>query len=242
VRVLRVAVTRPKERAAKTTELVRKRGWDALIVPTIEIVPLPIDPSVSLEDYDWLVVTSASGVDVLWNHFKHELKGVNIAVIGPKTKAAFEEKDIVPKVVATEHVGEGLATDLTELVKGKKVLVARAVIARRGLVDMLKGVAEVTEIAIYDTILPRDKTELSEFRTLLENHDIDAIIFTSSQSAKNLLDFLGKDGATQLNDIIVCAIGPITAKTLKGHGVSVTCMPEEYTIDATLDEIERFIS
>lgn len=238
---MRVAITRPKDRARKTEELVKQRGWDAFIVPAIEIVPRPIDPSIRLEDYDWLVVTSASGVDVLWNHFKEELKSVSIAVIGPKTKEAFERKGITPTVVAREYVAEGLASELTTVTKGRKVLVARAAIARKVLVEELSRVADVTEIAIYDTALPEDKREMEKFKDFLEDGEINAIIFTSSQMARNLLDFLGGEGAKRLNEITVCAIGPITARTLGEYGVIVTCVPEEYTVDAALEEIEKQI-
>ena len=239
---MRVAVTRPLERADDTAWLVRKRGWEPLIVPAVEIVPRPISLSVKLEDFDWLVVTSASGVEVLWNHFKESLRNIDIAVVGPKTKAMFMEKGIAPKVVASEHVGEGLARDLEHEAAGKKVLIARAAIARKELVEMLSEKSIVTEIAIYDTIAPRDKTGLKRFKTLLEKRGLDAVIFTSSQMARNLIDFVGKEGVKRLNEIVTCAIGPVTARTLKEYGVKMTCMPSEYTIDAALSEISKHIS
>ncbi|MFQ5801129.1 MAG: uroporphyrinogen-III synthase, partial [Candidatus Hydrothermarchaeales archaeon] len=169
------------------------------------------------------------------------LKGISIAVIGPKTKEAFERKGITPTVVAREYVAERLASELMAVTKGRKVLVARAAIARKVLVEELSKVADVTEIAIYDTALPEDKTEMKRFKELLEKDEMDAVIFTSSQMARNLLDFLGKEGAKRLNEIIVCAIGPVTARTLEERGVRITCMPEEYTVDAALEEIEKQI-
>jgi uroporphyrinogen-III synthase len=236
---VRVAITRPRERAAETEAIIRKKGWDPVVVSSIEIVALPIDPSVSLNDFDWLVVTSASGVDLLWNRFKDALKEINIAVVGPKTSVAFGKKGISPKVVASESVGEGLAKDLLERVSGRRVLVARAKKGRKELVDMLSKVADVTEITLYDTVFPADKTGMERFKALLSAGEIDAIIFTSSLSAKHLLDFIGEDGGTRLSEIIVCAIGPVTALTLEELGITPTCIPELYTIDSALDEISR---
>jgi uroporphyrinogen-III synthase len=235
---LRVAITRPIERSLETEELVKKRGWDPIVVPTIEIVSRPIDPSIKLEDYDWLVVSSASGADVLWRHFRDELKKISIAVVGPKTSAAFEKRGITPSVLAKEHVGESLARGLKELARGKKVLVARAAIARKELVEILSKDSEVREIHIYDTIEPRDKTGMMRFKKLLRARKIDAIIFTSSQATKNLLSFIESAGVERLKEIIVCAIGPLTAKTIEELGIKPTCMPSEHTIDAALDEIK----
>jgi uroporphyrinogen-III synthase len=236
---VRVAITRPRERSGETEEIVRKRGWDPVIVPSIEIVPVPIDPSVLLSDYDWLVVTSASAVDILWKHFGDSLKQINVAVVGPKTRSAFEKKGIRPKIVARESVGEGLAKELTDRIVGKKVLVTRAARARKELVVMLKENASVTEIAIYDTVLPTDKSGMERFKKMLDLGEIDVTIFTSSLAARNLLAFIREAGRNQLKEIIVCAIGPITARTLEEQGIKPTCIPESYTIDAALDEIAK---
>ena len=239
--MVRVAVTRPWERAVETEKLIRKWGWEPLVVSSIELVPLSIDPVIVLSKFDWLVVTSAAGADLLWRHFEDDLREVNIAVVGPRTAAAFERHGINPKLVARESVGEGLADELSDIVRGQRVLVARAKKARAKLVDMLSDAADTTEIAIYDTISPTDKTGLKRFKTLLEKSEIDAIVFTSSLAARNLLDFIGEEGRSRVNEIIVCAIGPVTARTLEELNVKAQCMPAEYTVDAALGEISKHI-
>jgi uroporphyrinogen-III synthase len=192
---LRVAVTRPKGAAGETARLVKGMGWEAFIVPSIEIVPRPIDSSIQLDEFDWLVVTSASGAEVLWRHFKVGLQDINIAVVGPKTQAAFVKKGILPKLVAKEHLGEGLARELGDHVKGKRVLVARASLGQKELVEMLGEVADVKEIHIYDT--------------------------------------------EKLQKTIICAIGPVTARTVESYGIKHACVPEQYTLEAALDEIKK---
>ncbi len=235
--MVRVALTRPADRARETEELVRERGWEPVVVSSIELVPIPIPTEVRLDDFDWLVVTSASGVGLLWNHFKEALNKINIAVVGPKTAAAFENQGIKPKLVARESVGEGLAKDLLEHVGGRRVLVARAKKARAGLVEMLSDAADITEIAIYDSLVPRDKTGMKRFKSMLKAGEIDAIVFTSSLAAKNLLKFIGEEGRRRLNKIIVCAIGPVTARTLEELGIKPNCVPKKFTIDSALDQI-----
>ncbi len=236
---MRVAVTRPRERALETAALIRERGWEPLIVPSIEIVPRPIDPELRLEDFDWLVVTSASGAEVLWDHYKSELTDIDIAVVGPKTKGAFLKMGLLPRLVATEHVGEGLAADLRDHVAGKRVLVARAAIARKGLVEELQKIADVMEIALYDTRMPADHREMVLFSELVGQGEIDAVVFTSSRAARNLIEFLEPENKKRLNGIKICAIGPITARTVEKLGVRVSCTPDEYTLEDALDAIEE---
>ncbi len=82
---------------------------------------------------------------------------------------------------------------------------------------------------------------MKEFKELLESGEIDFVIFTSSKSAENLVDYLGKDALKQLKKTSVCAIGPITASTLEKLGVHVACVPKDYTIEAALQEIHQIL-
>ncbi len=121
-------------------------------------------------------------------------------------------------------------------------MVARASAGRRVLVDELGKIAEVSELAVYDSLPPRDKGELEEFRKALEKGELDGVIFTSSLMAENLLDYLGSDALKRLNEIVVCSIGPVTAETLRKRGVKVSCMPEKYTLEDALLEIKKSFS
>ncbi|MBR8645987.1 uroporphyrinogen-III synthase [[Brevibacterium] frigoritolerans] len=46
---------------------------------------------------------------------------------------------------------------------------------------------------------------------------------------------------TYIDRIIIAAIGPIAAKRLKKHGLSVDVCPDVYTTDAMVAELIRFI-
>jgi len=236
-----IAVTRPKERSEETLRLVESRGFAGLIVPSIEIAPRKLKKSeLDLKGFDWLVLTSASGAEIICSLLKDELKNIKIAVIGPKTKEALEKRGIAPSLVAKEYKAEGLAEELKKAAKNKKIVVARASIGREVLIDELKKAAkEVKEVMLYDTVLPKDKCGMFELKEKLEKSEVNAVIFTSSQAAKNLLDFLGKASIQKINKTIVVAIGPITAKTLEEYGVKVNAVPKEYTVNAAIEEIER---
>lgn len=241
---LRVAITRPRERSEDTIKLVEAHGWEALVVPTIEIAPRSKKEILAavgkLEDYDWLVLTSASGAAIMHELSGSALKKISIAAIGKKTKEFLEAKGIKVALVPREYKAENLADALIEKgVENKKILVARASIGREVLVEELKKVAKVVEVPLYDTFLPMNTSEIKKFNHALKSGRVDAIIFTSSQAAKNFFKLIGKNSAQKLSEPKICAIGPITAQTLREFGARVDVMPSEYTVEACLRELER---
>ncbi|MFQ6136873.1 MAG: uroporphyrinogen-III synthase [Candidatus Hydrothermarchaeales archaeon] len=241
---MRIAITRPKERSEDTIRMVEDRGWEALIVPAVEIVPRSKDKIVadvrSLDLYDWLVLTSASGAAIMWDYFGDALKKIKIAVIGPKTKEVLERKGVAVALMPREYKAENLAEELIDLgIEGEDILVARASIGREVLIEKLKTVANVTEAPIYDTVPPEDTTGMKLLSPKLERGKVDAVIFTSSQSVKNLFDVVDPEHVRSSNALI-CAIGPITTKTLGEFGIKVDIIPKEYTVGAVLDMLEDY--
>ena len=139
-----------------------------------------------------------------------------------------------------KYRAEDLAEELLKMgVKDKKILVARASIGREVLIDKLKKQASVDNITLYDTVMPGDKEPIHAFEQAIKNRKIDAVIFTSSQTVKNLFKIAGGSLKDNLKNVKICAIGPITAKTLLELGVSPDFVPEDYTVKACLDALEE---
>ncbi len=238
-----IAITRPLERSRETVEQVEARGHKAMIVPAVSIVSRlreDIEGEIGeLEDYDWLVLSSASGASIMHMYFAAELKNIKIAVIGPKTAKFLQDRGIDVEIVPGEYKAEALAEEMIKTgIEGRKVLVARADIGREVLIKELKKHAEVKEVTIYRTMMPCDATPMREFLSALEKGSITAAIFTSSQNVKNLFEALDKERLKEaLKKTKVCAIGPITAKTLEEQGIQVDVTPSEYTVEACLEAI-----
>lgn len=238
-----IAITRPLERSRETVESVEARGHKAMIVPAVSIIPRPregISREIGeLKDYDWLVLSSASGADVMHRYFGDKLQNLKIAVIGPKTAKFLLDRGIEVELVPEEYTAENLAREMIKAgIEGKKILVARADIAREVLTKELQKHADVKEVTIYNTIMPCDKTPMREMLSALEKGTVTAVIFTSSQNVKNMFASLDKGRLLEgLKKAKVCAIGPITARTLEEKGVNVDVMPKEYTVEACLEAI-----
>src|SRR5205085_3220069 len=96
----KIVVTRAQEQAANLVTRLRALGADAVELPAIEIRPAEdysaLDAAIAeLENYDWLIFTSANGVRFFLERLDRSARDVRairgrIAAIGPATKAAFE--------------------------------------------------------------------------------------------------------------------------------------------------------
>jgi uroporphyrinogen III methyltransferase/synthase len=249
----RVLVTRAREQAGGAAAMLRERGADPVVVPTIEIHP-PSDPSAMIdavqsmhERYDWVVLTSANGVDRLWAEVKRQGRDARafgrakVAAIGPGTAAALERCGITADVIAKEHRGEALAAEVLAAMGGQngRVLLARAEIARDVLPDALRAAGcEVDVVSVYKTLSP-PRPLLEALASLLAGGEIDVVTFTSSSTVEHLCDALEAPAAELLARTCVASIGPITTETARKRGVRVDVTAADYTIPGLVAALER---
>ena len=250
----RVLVTRAREQAGGAAALLRERGADPVVVPTIEILP-PGDPSAMIdavqslgERYDWVILTSANGVDRLWSEIARQGRDARsfgrakVAAIGPGTAAALARHGIKADVVAKEHRQEGLAAEVLAAVgpdAKPRVLVARAEVARDVLPDTLRAAGcEVDVVAVYKT-RPPQRPLLAALAALLEGGEIDVVTFTSSSTVEHLCDALEARAAELLARTCVASIGPITTETAEKRGIRVDVKASEFTIPGLVAALEK---
>ena len=118
-------------------------------------------------------------------------------------------------------VAESLAAELIAKhdVAGKKMLLLRADIARPALPELLaEAGAEITEHVIYQTKLADGIPE--EALLALREKRVDWVTFTSSSTARNMVDLLGSE-KDLLKDCKLASIGPITSKTMTDLGLPI---------------------
>lgn len=251
----RVLVTRAREQAGKTAGLLRERGADPVVVPTIEI-HAPSDPSPMVDAvaqmtgrYGWVVFTSSNGVERLWAEVRRQGRdarafgGAKIAAIGPGTAAALERIGLTADLVPKEHKGEGLAGELTLAIEAHggskpRVLLARAEVARDVVPEALRTIGcEVDDIAVYTTLAP-PRPLLDALASLLEGREIDAVTFTSSSTVDHLCNALEDRAAALLANTCVASIGPVTTETARKRGVRVDVTATDYTIPGLVVALE----
>ena len=178
-----------------------------------------------MDTYDWLIFTSANGVRFFLERLDRSSRDVRairgrIAAIGPATKAALEALHLKVDRIGGEFVAESLLESLAaEDLKGKRVLLARAAVARDTLPAGLRARgAHVDVVTAYRTAAPENLA--AHARELLAgNPKPDWITFTSSSTVENLVAAVG---AETLAGIRVASIGPVTTATARRLGVAVS--------------------
>ena len=239
----KILVTRTRAQASKLSRQLENLGASVIEFPTIEIAAptdnfVGLDAAISaLKNFDWIIFTSANGVEKFFDRLRNfrldarALSSSKIATIGSATAEKLERCGIFADVVPAEFRAESLLDALKNLVAGKKILLARAEVARDVLpVELEKFGAEVTVAAAYKTIPAAEKNLDADF---------DMATFTSSSTAEN---FIAAVGAERLKNVKVAAIGSVTARTLENFGVNVDVIARNFTIAGLVDAVKNFWS
>ena len=240
----RVLVTRARRQAGTLAALLRRQGATVLEIPSIEIRPprsyRPLDQSLRrITEYDWLVLTSVNGVEALFARLKklrltaRQFRGMRIAAIGPATRAAIEKRGLRVQVMPREYVAESVVQALRGKVKGKRVLLVRAKVARDVLPrELRKAGARVDVIEAYETVVPaRSRRRLQALLRDTARHP-HVITFTSSSTARNFMELLGRKRESRrlLDGITAASIGPVTSATLRELGLRPGVQARRYTM------------
>jgi uroporphyrinogen III methyltransferase/synthase len=243
----RVLVTRSRTQASVLSEMLAEEGAEPLEVATIELVP-PEDHSrvdaaiASLSSYDWVVFTSANGVDAFFGRMaalgldSRAWAGVKVGAIGPATEAALARCGIRADVVPPQYVAESILHKMEPLgMKGARILLPRADIGREALPEGLSRMgALVDQVPVYHTVVPEGSGQKA--RELLREGKLDMVTFTSSSTVRNLLKLLEGDGAL-IQGVPAACIGPVTAETARGLGLHVDVVAREYTVPGLVQAI-----
>lgn len=172
---------------------------------------------------------------------KQNLKCLRVAAIGPATKKAIEERGRKVDVVPKEYVAESVVRSLRRRVKGKRVLLVRAKVARDVIPrELREAEAHVDVVEAYETVVPQSS------RTRLHSALGDprrrphVVTFTSSSTVRNFVALVGK-AHTSLEGIRLASIGPVTSSTLRELGLRVDIVANEFTIPGLVDAIVRAV-
>jgi uroporphyrinogen-III synthase len=259
-----IVVTRPREQAEETIKAIETHGGKPYLFPTIEI-QAPRDPSkakaffeaLAQKKVDYVVLMSVNGVQYLLNaaeslgitdEVKRNLKSVVMMAVGPKTAQELEKNGIHVDVVPQKYTSEGILQYFQQYnVKSKTIYVPRTSESPPELGVKLREMGNhVEEVYVYQSQLPKDTVSAANFVKDLANGEVGAILFTSSLGVRNFFEMLtcvisGSKLKTLIQEkAVVVAIGPTTAKTLTDAGVKVDVMPENHTLDETLNALVRY--
>jgi uroporphyrinogen-III synthase len=253
---LRVLVGRAPHQASALSSGLRALGAEVFEIPFIEIRKpssyQPLDAALNnIRDYDWLVLTSVNGVDAVWRRLtilridNKGLQHLRVAAIGPATRRAIEKQGIKVAVMPAHYVAESVVESLRDQIKGKRVLLARARVARDVIPRELgKLGARVDVVEAYQTVIAESSRvrigEMLEEASRRPN----LITFTSSSSVRNFVELMGRECGRgrphhtgPFSGIQFASIGPVTSSTLRELGLPVDIEAKEYTIPGLIEAI-----
>jgi uroporphyrinogen-III synthase len=259
----RILVGRARHQAGSLSASLRSLGASVIEIPFIEIRRpesyLPLDTALkNIKSYDWLILTSANGVEAMWERVRklritrRMLKRLKIAAIGPATKKAIVKHGLKVKMVPEEYVAESVVRGLRDEVKGKRVMLIRAKVARDVIPDELRAAgAEVDVVEAYETVVP--ERSRARLRALMKNvaRRPHVVTFTSSSTAKNFAELLGdatagsRSGDSLKGDLLkedllgvqLASIGPVTSATLRELQLPVAIEAREFTMGGLIRAI-----
>ncbi|HTW57439.1 MAG TPA: uroporphyrinogen-III synthase [Terriglobales bacterium] len=269
---VRILVGRARHQAGALSAELRNLGADVIEIPFIEIRKprsfQPLDSALkNLGTYDWLILTSVNGVEAMWDRLeklrmlqprKSGPSGprsdarnsralaplLRIAAIGPATKKAIEKRNVKVDVVPKEYVAESVVRSLKKKVKGKRVLLVRAKVARDVIPrELRKAGAQVDVVEAYETVVPRSSRRRLQGTLKNPKRRPHIVTFTSSSTVKNFVELLGQQAANKrsvaLAGILMASIGPVTSSTLRALSLPVDIAAEEFTIPGLIAAIVR---
>jgi uroporphyrinogen-III synthase len=248
---VRIIVGRARHQASALASSLKDLGADVIEIPFIQINQpksfRPLDAALrNIKTYDWLILTSVNGVEAVWERMRklkigpQRLSHLKTAAIGPATREAIEENALKVDVVPKEYVAESVVSSLRSRVAGKRVLLARAKIARDVIPRELRKLgARVDVVEAYETVVPASSRR--RLRAIFRDPERrpHVVTFTSSSTVRNFVSLLGgrRRPPRTVRGVRMASIGPITSSTLREFGLPVDIEAREYTIPGLVKAI-----
>ncbi len=182
--------------------------------------------------YDWLIVTSATTVDVLAGHGVVLPENTQVAAVGETTAAALQlagyRVDFVPQ---NDNSARGLVKEWPSSAIEGRVLIPQSDIAEPTLVSGIRKLGLTADfVAAYRTVgVPVSDA----VRTDVASGRMSAILVSSGSVARQIAEQL----APLPEGIIVACIGPRTAFDARAAGLRVDVIAEDRSSDSLIDAL-----
>lgn len=230
----RVVVTRAAGQADTLASLLRERGAVPVVVPLIDIEPVPAQAAalaaLQPTDFDWLVVSSPNGAEA-YVAAHGDRAPERVAAVGRVTARTLQDGGVEAALVPATQSAEGL---LAEAPAGpSRTLVVQAVDAEPTLAQGLAAAGHtVTVVTPYRTV-PARPTAGQQLAAL----SADAVLFASGSAARAWVAVFGDSTPP-----VVVAIGPQTAAAARVAGLKITVVATDHSLPGLVSALERSLS
>ena len=223
-------ITRPAHQATGLSQKLESEGATVFIFPTLEITAAELSTQSKktihqIDQFDMIIFISPNAVEHGLNHIQDNIilpKNILLATIGQGSAKTLSHKlgkqpDITPH---NNFNSEGLlATDAMQEIANKRILIIRGNGGREYLKETLEQRGASVE---YLTAYQRKKptTSTTNLEQYLQNNQIAAIVITSIESLKNLVEMTPKTVISNLFNIPLLLINSRLTDAAKKIGFS----------------------
>lgn len=249
-----VLVTRAASQASQFTALLEEQGATVIEMPTLEIGPpsswRDLDRAIShLEDFDWLVLTSANGVEYFFDRLEAVTgerafsTNIKVAVVGEKTAKTLRRLGIPADFIPPDFVADALVATFPEPLSGLRILFPRVESGGREVLvkEFSNQGAKVKEVPAYESYCP---TAIAPpILVALQAKAIDVVTFASSKTVRNfcqLLQTADSNWSSWLENACIASIGPQTSQTCQSLLGRVDVEAPVYTLDGLTQAIAEW--
>ena len=256
-----ILITRAKEQSSQFSLLLQQQGAKTIEMPALEILPPSswdqLDLAIeTLSSFDWLILTSANGVNFFFQRLKELgkdirlLGNIKIAVVGKKTASCLQQYHLTPDFIPPNFIADQLIDHFPENLSHQKILFPRVETGGREILvkELQKQEANIIEVPAYQSGCP-DKIDAQAWEAL-QNKQINIITFASSKTVTNFYKLLQKalntsskvDILSLLDNVCLASIGPQTSKTCHELLDRVDLEAKEYTLEGLTKELVQYFS
>ena len=242
-----VVVTRAANQQGEARSLLEAEGARVLDLPALVIGPPddwgPLDDALDeLEDFHWLVFSSANGVQAVEQRLQRRGSclarrpdSLKIAAVGRKTAALLDGLGAPADFVPPSFVADSLIENFPVSGFGLRMLLPRVQSGGRTLLADVFAEAgvRVVEVAAYESRCPETMPEPTAEAIAAE--DVDVICFssgkTASHSAQLLLQRFGERWSEHIATVKLISIGPQTSQSCHEHFGRVDAEADPHDLD-----------
>ncbi|MCE1163793.1 MAG: uroporphyrinogen-III synthase [Bacteroidetes bacterium] len=236
--------TRPEGTGDGFETMLKEKNFRVINFPLIKIVPAQNYSEIEgrlerIEEYDGLIFTSGNAARI----FLERAADIKIKVccsifsVGEKTKRVIEEFGYACEELPEKSDSKELAKMIVEK-NGKdgKYLFPKGKIGMNKIQEYLQG---ADGIVVYDTVFPDNTDGIDDVRNMLNNNEVDCLVFFSPSAVKNFSAVF--HGFIQ-DKTAVAVIGETTKKRAESAGLRVNIMPGRYTSEELANEIIKYFN
>jgi uroporphyrinogen III methyltransferase/synthase len=244
---VRVLVAGSRGTSDKLRHGLSELGAEVVTRPAIRLADPPdwgpVDAALDrLDEYGWVVFSSATGVDYLFQRLYERggdvrrLGRAKLAAIGSGTAERLAGYHLRADLVPEEFVAESLARALVGAAPRQRLLLARASRGREVLAETLvRAGADVDQVVVYASVDVEQPDP--EVAAALSAGEIDWVVVTSSSTVRSLARLYG----AALRSARFASIGPLASAALRAAGYEPAAQATPHTSAGLVDAILRAV-